>query len=514
MTRWTIVAFVALASGCIGEDSGESHLDVHDDERPPIGGAPAEQSDILILGTSVTGDHDSLEARVAHAMGLTVRIVTAAEWGAMTTDEFASYRAIVIGDPDCADTPDFMAAAIQNRATWSPVVRGNVFFIATDPVHHQLDGGEEVTRRGIAFAAAAPAKTGLYLTTSCAFSTAPSGTPIEVLAELGTFTVGEQAGCPNDAHIIARHPALEGLTDAHLSGWNCSAHGGFESWPRNFEVLVIATNIPSPFRAPDGTSGAPFVLSRGAIPINCGNGTLEQPEECDDGNNSDSDGCDSSCNLEQGTNQAPVARCKDVTVAAGESCRACAAIDDGSFDPDGTPVAMSAMPACDYPVGETAVTLTVTDPQGASATCSAKVVVEDQGAPKITVKPLLLWPPNHKMHELRLSDCVAEATSACGGPIDVDTAGEILSIYSDEPEDSRGNGDGNTLQDIVIVGPSTFRVRAERNGCGNGRVYGIKFRVTKESGSTDATCFVGVPHDQSGAAPVDDGAGAGYTVTR
>jgi len=47
----------------------------------------------------------------------------------------------------------------------------------------------------------------------------------------------------------------------------------------------------------------------------------------------------------------------------------------------------------------------------------------------------------------------------------------------------------------------------------NGRVYGIRFQVTDSTGHvTEATCFVGVPHDQSGAAPVDDGPGAGYTV--
>jgi hypothetical protein len=142
------------------------------------------------------------------------------------------------------------------------------------------------------------------------------------------------------------------------------------------------------------------------------------------------------------------------------------------------------------------------------------VEVVDTTSPVITAKEAAeIWPPNHKYAEYKLSDLVT-VEDACDGSLDIDAMGAIVSIYSDEPEDVKGNGDGNTKDDIVIVGPGSFKVRAERQGAGNGRVYGISFVLADPAGNaTTATAFVSVPHDQSGKAAVDDGPGAGYTVT-
>lgn len=139
------------------------------------------------------------------------------------------------------------------------------------------------------------------------------------------------------------------------------------------------------------------------------------------------------------------------------------------------------------------------------------VTVVDTQAPTVTHGEMLeLWPPNHKYTTLHLSDCVESVVDECEGEIDIDEAGTILSIYSDEPENS--TGDGNTNDDVVIVDHSSFRLRAERRGGGDGRVYGISFEVTDSEGNTTTdTCFVGVPHDQSGRPPGDDG--PAYTVT-
>lgn len=165
--------------------------------------------------------------------------------------------------------------------------------------------------------------------------------------------------------------------------------------------------------------------------------------------------------------------------------------------------------------GTYVVTYDAVDACGNAAAQVARTVeVVDTTPPVITVgDPLELWPPNHKYAEFKLSDLVS-IEDACEGLLDVDAVGEIVSIYSDEPEDAKGNGDGNTTDDIVILGPTTFQVRAEREGTGNGRVYGISFVVTDAAGNqTTGTAFVQVPHDQSGDAAVDDGPGAGYTVT-
>ena len=42
-------------------------------------------------------------------------------------------------------------------------------------------------------------------------------------------------------------------------------------------------------------------------------------------------------------NQLPVAKCKNVTVSADSNCMANASIDDGSFDPDGDPMAVNVL---------------------------------------------------------------------------------------------------------------------------------------------------------------------------
>lgn len=84
-------------------------------------------------------------------------------------------------------------------------------------------------------------------------------------------------------------------------------------------------------------------------------------------------------------NQAPVAKCKNVTVAAGEDCTAPASIDDGSFDPDpGDTITLTQSPPGPYALGDTLATLTVTDSHGASSQCSATVTVVDTTPPSVS----------------------------------------------------------------------------------------------------------------------------------
>jgi YVTN family beta-propeller protein len=83
-------------------------------------------------------------------------------------------------------------------------------------------------------------------------------------------------------------------------------------------------------------------------------------------------------------NHAPKASCHDVTVAAGPSCTATASVDNGSSDPDGDPLTLSQAPPAPYSLGATRVTLTATDPSGASDQCTATVTVLDNTRPTIT----------------------------------------------------------------------------------------------------------------------------------
>jgi len=166
-------------------------------------------------------------------------------------------------------------------------------------------------------------------------------------------------------------------------------------------------------------------------------------------------------------------------------------------------------------IGSYPVNYDVTDPTGHAAPTQTRIVnVVDTNPPQVIVTPVTqLWPPNHSMHSFQLSDC-AITSDTCTGSGDINERGTIISIFSDEPEDANDEGDGHTLGDIVITGNSSFSLRAERQGGGNGRVYGVNFVVTDGNGNaTAATCYFAIPHDQSGESAIDDGAGAGYTVS-
>ena len=87
------------------------------------------------------------------------------------------------------------------------------------------------------------------------------------------------------------------------------------------------------------------------------------------------------------TNTPPIAQCRDVTTSANEDCEAdvpAAAVDNGSFDPDGTIVSRNLVPSGPYPPGTNQVTLTVVDDRGGSNACSATIVVRDVTVPTVT----------------------------------------------------------------------------------------------------------------------------------
>jgi hypothetical protein len=69
----------------------------------------------------------------------------------------------------------------------------------------------------------------------------------------------------------------------------------------------------------------------------------------------------------------------------------------------------------------------------------------------------------------------------------------IASVASDEPENALGDGD--TTDDIVLDDCRTVRLRAERQGGLDGRVYTLTLAIADASGNTGtATYEVQVPH--------------------
>lgn len=255
-------------AACLALVSGSSLAAIGVTTVPSL--AAGVTSSVLILGDTVSGATSSLEAQEVVAQGLTPVVVDSPTWSSMSTAQFASYRAIVLGDPTCVTGTASIAAAIANAPTWGAAVNGNVLLIGTDPVYHApaQPGALALVQRGIDFTVAQAGKTGAYIDLSCYYAGAAAHTPLPLLDGIrpGGFTVSGEAGslCFNDAHIVATHPALTGLTDAGLSNWSCSVHEAFDSWPADFAVLVIAKNLGSSYTASDGTVGTPYILASGS----------------------------------------------------------------------------------------------------------------------------------------------------------------------------------------------------------------------------------------------------------
>lgn len=430
---------------------------------------PAPDGNSVAILKSTTGPADpSLEKAKVLALGMTVVEMSDADWMATTSAEFATYKALVIGDPSCVGLghPGF-ATAEATRATWGPAVTGNVVVVGTDPTFHSLfyagglpgPDGDQVAASGIAFAAAEPGETGAYITTSCLYHDTPLATPVPLLDEFGAFTA-MGVGCYNDSHIVAVNPALTGLTDASLSNWSCSVHNAFDAFPSDFLPLAIAENIggPGSLSFADGTFGVPYILARGKelSPVACGNGVLEAPEECDDGNVVNGDGCNAQCKVE-----VPV--CGDGNVDPGEEC------DDGNSD----------------------------NGDGCSASC--EVENHDPDCSSACADPTYIWPPNHKGVPVVIG-CISDPD---GDPVSV----TATSVYQDEKVLDAGSGSGNTSPDAQL---SPLMVRAERNGNkktpGDGRVYHISFTADDgNGGSCSGEVEVCVPHDQGGSSDCVDG---------
>jgi hypothetical protein len=146
-----------------------------------------------------------------------------------------------------------------------------------------------------------------------------------------------------------------------------------------------------------------------------------------------------------------------------------------------------------------------------TTTCGVMVHIDDQRPPVIVVReePHVMWPPNHKYVRITPEMLLESAEDACGRPIDLSTA-VVIELRSDEPEDHKG--DGKTVDDMMVRCPNLVKLRAERMGGGNGRVYTVVFRITAESGvSADAEGKIIVPHDNSSPDAIED-EGGGYKV--
>jgi hypothetical protein len=104
---------------------------------------------------------------------------------------------------------------------------------------------------------------------------------------------------------------------------------------------------------------------------------------------------------------------------------------------------------------------------------------------EVGVTPEVLWPPNHRYVEVR-------ATATASDTDDLTPSVRLVSVTSNESDN--GTGDGNTVNDIVIVDEYTFKLRAERSGSGTGRVYTLTYEAEDAAGNQAlASARVSVP---------------------
>jgi HYR domain-containing protein len=150
-----------------------------------------------------------------------------------------------------------------------------------------------------------------------------------------------------------------------------------------------------------------------------------------------------------------------------------------------------------YPLGRTDVLVSAMDVSGNMSSCTFPVTVQDTTPPAITLssEPAVLWPPNHRMVDVGAALLV---TDACSQPRFL-----LSSIASSDTDDAAGSADGNTANDIqgadVGTADTSFQLRAERSGSGEGRVYRMTYSASDDSGNaSSASSFVLVPHDLGG----------------
>lgn len=102
-----------------------------------------------------------------------------------------------------------------------------------------------------------------------------------------------------------------------------------------------------------------------------------------------------------------------------------------------------------------------------------------------------LWPPNNKFVDITIGG----VTDPDGDDVTI----TIANITSDEPSASiKGAGGAKHAPDADpdCIGTATARLRAERSGNGNGRVYEITFVASDGMGGESEGCvIVCVPHD-------------------
>jgi CSLREA domain-containing protein len=142
--------------------------------------------------------------------------------------------------------------------------------------------------------------------------------------------------------------------------------------------------------------------------------------------------------------------------------------------------------------GSDTFTYTIDDGHGHTDTATVTIAVVDTTPPSLAVSTAAsLWPPNHQMENVGLS---VSASDNGGGAPAIQVA-----VFSDEGDLAPDSG--NFSPDARDIAPHTLRLRSERSGGGDGRVYLIVVTATDAANNARRACAaVVVPQSQSPAA--------------
>ncbi|MFC4102399.1 glycosyl hydrolase [Paenibacillus xanthanilyticus] len=137
-------------------------------------------------------------------------------------------------------------------------------------------------------------------------------------------------------------------------------------------------------------------------------------------------------------------------------------------------------------------TFTYIDADGHTGSVTATVTNIDKTPPSfsVTADRTVLQTPNHALVPINLQWTAHDADSGVAGV-------QLASVTSSEPDN--GSGDGDKDQDIqdakIGTADAQIKLRAERSGKGNGRVYTITYKAFDHAGNqTTASVLVTVPH--------------------
>ena len=155
---------------------------------------------------------------------------------------------------------------------------------------------------------------------------------------------------------------------------------------------------------------------------------------------------------------------------------------DGSFD---------YTPALNFSGGDS-FTYRASDGSAQSNTVTVNITVHDKVPPALSASVGVgsLWPPNHDLENVGLN---VSASDNSGAPVAVQVA-----VFSDE--DDVTSAGGEMSPDAKTIAPVTLRLRSERSGNSDGRVYLIVVTATDSSNNVSRACLaVVIPKSQSKA---------------